>query len=80
MYFPGGLYLVHGVEVNARRAAFQQGLAQLGDHLDTKLANTLLVLAVALDALADPARDFRTAIGREAGGRLMERTVSPVKH
>src|SRR5690606_16406288 len=53
--------LVEGVEVQAGRAACQQLLAHLADHLFAEGLDAADVIPVGFQLLADPARDFRPA-------------------
>ena len=66
VYLPSGLYLVHGVEMNAGSAIVEQSLAQLGNHLQPELADAILIIPVRLHPLANPARDFCPAVVRKA--------------
>src|SRR3970282_1033431 len=57
---------VHRVEVQTGRAAGEQLRAQVGGHVQAEGAQRFEVVAEALEALADPARDFGAAAVREA--------------
>jgi DNA helicase HerA-like ATPase len=59
--------LVQRVEVQARRAAGEQALAQFGHHVEAEGADRRAVVAEALELAAHPARDLRAAGIREAG-------------
>src|SRR3569623_355383 len=57
----GGAGLVHGVEMQARRTAVEQVLTELGCHVEAEGAQRIHVVAVSLQPLAYPARDFGAA-------------------
>src|SRR3569833_2246475 len=57
----GGAGLVHGVEMQARRTAVEQVLTELGGYVEAEGAQRFHVVAVSLQPLAYPARDFGAA-------------------